>query len=63
MHGDLDPGVPVEQSIRLHNKQKEAGASTQLFIVKGAKHGGKEFLTEEVNKVILDFFNKVLKKK
>lgn len=63
MHGDLDPGVPVEQSIRLHNKQKEAGAPTQLYIVKGAKHGGKEFLTEEVNKVILNFFNKTLKGK
>jgi len=61
MHGDRDPGVPVEQSIRLHEKQKEAGASTQLYVVKGAGHGGKLFQTEEVNKVVLAFFNKVLK--
>ncbi|MCM8542271.1 MAG: alpha/beta hydrolase [Lentisphaeraceae bacterium] len=63
MHGDKDPGVPVDQSIRLHNKQKEVGAATELFIVKGAGHGGKLFLSEECNKVILTFFNKVLKGK
>ena len=63
MHGDKDPGVPVSQSTRLHEKQKELGAPTELFIVKGAGHGGKLFLTEECNKVILTFFNKVLKVK
>lgn len=63
MHGDMDPGVPVEQSIRLHEKQKELGAPTELFIVKGAGHGGKLFLSEECNKVILTFFDKVLKGK
>ena len=61
MHGDKDPGVPVEQSIKLHKKQKEVGAPSQLHIIKGGKHGGKEFMTEEVNKVILDFLNKHLK--
>lgn len=63
MHGDKDPGVPVEQSIRLHEKQKEAGAPSELFIVKGAGHGGKLFLSDECNKVVLTFFNKVLKGK
>ena len=61
MHGDKDPGVPIEQSIKLHNKQKEVGAPTKLYIVKGAGHGGKLFLTDEVNKVILDFFKESLK--
>lgn len=63
MHGDKDPGVPVSQSTRLHEKQKELGARTELFIVKGAGHGGKLFLTEECNKVILTFFDRVLKAK
>ncbi|MCM8535459.1 MAG: alpha/beta hydrolase [Lentisphaeraceae bacterium] len=61
MHGEKDPGVPLEQSIRLHKKQKELGVPTQLHIVKGAGHGGKEFLTPESNKVILDFLNKLFK--
>jgi acetyl esterase/lipase len=61
MHGDKDPGVPIEQSIRLHDKQKELGASSQFHIVKGAKHGGKEFTSDEVNKIILEFLNKTLK--
>lgn len=63
MHGDQDPGVPVEQSVKLHEKQKEAGAPSELFIVKGAGHGGKLFLSDECNKVVLTFFNKVLKGK
>lgn len=63
MHGDKDPGVPVSQSLRLHEKQKKLGAPTELFIVKGAGHGGKLFLSEECNKVVLTFFNKVLKGK
>jgi acetyl esterase/lipase len=62
MHGDEDPGVPIEQSHRLHAKQKKMGAPSQLHVVKGAKHGGKEFLTQEVNDIILKFFTKTLKK-
>lgn len=63
MHGDEDPGVPVEQSMKLYEKQKEIGAPTELFIVKGAGHGGKLFQTDEAKKVVLTFFNKVLKGK
>ena len=63
MHGDKDPGVPVEQSMKLHEKQKEIGAPTELFIVKGAGHGGKLFQTDEAKKVVLTFFDKVLKGK
>ncbi len=63
MHGEKDPGVPLEQSTKFHEKLKAAGVSSELFIVKGAGHGGKLFLTEECNKVILTFFDKVLKGK
>ena len=61
MHGELDPGVPLIQSKKLHAKQKEVGAPSELIIVKGAKHGGKEFMTEEMNQHILNFLKKVLK--
>jgi acetyl esterase/lipase len=58
MHGDKDPGVPIEQSLRLHEKQKQAGAPSELFIVKNAGHGGKRFFTPEANQVILKFLEK-----
>ncbi|WDE98673.1 alpha/beta hydrolase [Lentisphaera profundi] len=58
MHGDKDPAVPIEQSLRLHEKQKQAGAPSQLFIVKNAGHGGKLFMSPEANQVILDFLEK-----
>ena len=63
MHGEKDPGVPLEQSTKFHDKLKAAGVSSELFIVKGAGHGGKLFMAEECNKVILNFFDKVLKEK
>ncbi len=61
MHGDKDPGVPLEQSQRLHDKLTAAGGSSVLHVVEGAGHGGKQFQTEEVRQVILSFFEKHLR--
>ena len=60
MQGDQDPYVVPDQSVRLHKKQKEVGAPSELYMIKGAGHGGKLFHTEEANSVILTFLNKVL---
>lgn len=61
MHGDRDPGVPLEQSQRLHQKLKEAGVDSKLHIVKGAGHGGKAFQSPDVRAMILQFFNQHLR--
>lgn len=61
MHGDQDPGVPLEQSARFHRKLQAAGVPTTLHIVEGAGHGGKEFRTTDVQQVILRFFDRHLK--
>ncbi len=61
MHGDKDPGVPIEQSWKLHRKLEEAGVRSKMHVVLGAGHGGKEFQTEEVRAMILEFFNRELK--
>ncbi|MEK6233107.1 MAG: alpha/beta hydrolase fold domain-containing protein, partial [Planctomycetales bacterium] len=55
MHGDKDPGVPIEQSQRLHAKVQAKGASSTLHVVKGAGHGGKAFQSPESRQVVLDF--------
>lgn len=59
IHGDQDKQVPLEQSERLHKKLKEAGVPSTLHVIKGAGHGGKEFDSEEVRKLILTFLNDV----
>ncbi|MEZ5943433.1 MAG: prolyl oligopeptidase family serine peptidase [Planctomycetaceae bacterium] len=61
MHGEKDPGVPLEQSERLHEKLKAAGVESTFHIVPGAGHGGKEFQTPEVREIIREFFDKHLK--
>lgn len=62
VHGDQDPGVPIEQSERLAAALRQAGVQTTLHVVKGAGHGGKLFQTEEVNALVLSFFKQTLKK-
>lgn len=58
MHGDLDNIVPIEESITLNNLLKKAGVSSELIVVKGAKHA---FFSEkkELNEVA-KFFTKYL---
>jgi acetyl esterase/lipase len=61
MHGDQDPGVPLEQSQKLHAKLINAEVSSRLHIVKGAGHGGKQFATVESRTIVADFFKRTLK--
>ncbi|MCA9176347.1 MAG: alpha/beta hydrolase fold domain-containing protein [Planctomycetales bacterium] len=61
MHGSQDPGVPVEQSTKLHAKLLSAGVPSRLHIVEGAGHGGKLFQSPESRQVVLRFFNETLR--
>ncbi|QDU36959.1 Carboxylesterase NlhH [Maioricimonas rarisocia] len=60
MHGEKDPGVPLEQSERLHDRLTQAGVSSTLHVVPGAGHGGKEFRTSAVRAVVRKFFEQHL---
>jgi acetyl esterase/lipase len=60
VHGDADPTVPYQQSVKLHEKLKEAGVKTEFMTVPGGPHG--KFTKEqnsEVNKRIIDFLRSV----
>ena len=61
MHGEKDPGVPLSQSERLHDKLLTAGAQSELKVIANAGHGGKEFQTPEAKQFVLDFFSRTLK--
>lgn len=60
VHGDKDPLVPINQSQLLYDGLKRAGVSVHFHIIKGAGHG-KGFSGPEIEPMVGDFFDRVLK--
>ncbi len=60
MHGDKDTTVPLAQSQLLNDALKNAGATVEFQIIKGAGHGNG-FNTPKIAKTVSDFFEKNLK--
>jgi len=60
VHGDSDPIVPYEQSVKLQEKLNQAGVYNEFVTVEGGKHGGfaKE-KNSEISKSIIEFLKKV----
>ena len=62
IHGDKDPLVPYEQSVKLHKALDAAGVPHQLVTIPGGSHGG--FTSEENQKAwaaIREFLKKNVK--
>lgn len=56
VHGDADPTVPYQQSVKLHDKLVAAGVQTEFITVPGGLHGKFEKeKNSEVNKAIINF--------
>ena len=62
MHGQKDLLVPSHQSELLYDALRKAGIEVMLLRIEEAGHGGEDFRTPEVKTMIIDFFNKHLKK-
>lgn len=60
MHGDEDPGVPLQQSTQFHDRLRQHGVPSALKVIEGAGHGGKLFDTPEVREAVLQFFDRRL---
>jgi len=59
VHGNADPIVPYEQSVKLHQKLDAAGVYNEFITVDGGKHGGFEKdKNSEINKAIIEFLKK-----
>lgn len=58
VHGESDPGVPVEESRVLADALKKAGVEATLLVVPGAGHG---FITSAEAEKMLEFFDRHLK--
>ncbi|QXD32632.1 alpha/beta hydrolase [Candidatus Pelagisphaera phototrophica] len=63
MHGDEDPGVPIQQSIQFYDRLRKTGVPVQYEVVEGAGHGGKLFDTPEVKAIVRAFFYQYLKRR
>lgn len=62
MHGDSDTGVPLLQSQRLHRELCRNGVPSELSILKGAGHGGKQFQTHDSRAIVRTFFSRHLQR-
>ena len=47
-HGTKDTMVFCQQSVDLYHALKDAGKDVQLYLLRGADHGGAAFWTEEM---------------
>lgn len=59
-HGDLDPQVPINQSIQLYGKFRELRLPVQLEYVHGGGHGGKQFSDPALLQKVDQFLKKHL---
>ncbi len=59
-HGDLDPQVPINQSIQLYGKYRELKLPVQLEYVHGGGHGGKQFSDPSLIQKVDQFLKKHL---
>ncbi|WP_240772652.1 alpha/beta hydrolase [Phragmitibacter flavus] len=62
VHGDADKTVPLNQSELLFESLKNSGVSAQLHTIRGGGHGRPGFGSEEIAKLVVDFFDERLKK-
>jgi len=58
VHGEKDGTVPVSQAESLHDALKKAGGEVTLHVIKG---GGHVFGSQEIDKMVVEFFDKHLK--
>lgn len=57
-HGTKDRTINPRVSVVVYNRLKECGKDVNLYFLEGADHGGSEFWTEEIQEIIIEFFQK-----
>lgn len=62
MHGDADKSVSPSQTDKMYQALRAKGIDAERYIVPGAPHGGPYWVQEPVIKVMIDFFDKYMKK-
>jgi acetyl esterase/lipase len=62
MHGDADTSVSPSQTDKMYQALRAKGIDAERYVVPGAPHGGPYWVQESVMKVMIEFFNKYMKK-
>lgn len=62
MHGDADTSVSPSQTDKMYQALRAKGIDAERYIVPGAPHGGPYWVQEPVIKVMIEFFDKYMKK-
>lgn len=60
MHGDRDPLVPFNQSVRLYEAMKELGKEVRLIKMKGGSHAYFGFKSEKAIETVIQYLNQYL---
>lgn len=58
-HGTKDRTINPKVSVAVYNRLKQYGKDVKLYFLEGADHGGSEFWTEEVQEIVIRFFDEV----
>ncbi|NLI54630.1 MAG: alpha/beta hydrolase [Clostridiales bacterium] len=61
LHGTADEMVDVRESERYYDALTRAGVPAELYLLEGAGHCDRAFSQPEVQRIILDFFERYLK--
>ena len=61
-HGTEDKLVPVDQSVRMAKKLKDAGVPTQIVVLEGEGHGFTDATNQKSMQQMLDFLTERLRK-
>lgn len=59
IHGNADPIVPYEQSVKMYQALLEAEVQAEMICVENAPHEGT-FWSRQVHEIIMEYFNKNL---
>lgn len=57
-HGTKDRTINPRVSVVVYNQLKRCGKDVELYFLEGADHGGSEFWTEDIQKIIIQFINR-----
>ena len=61
LHGTKDRTVNTYESVQLYEKMKSCGKQVELYLLEGADHGGAEFWTEDVCRLVDEFAQDCMK--
>lgn len=62
LHGTKDKTVFCEQSVQLYRAMKEQGKEVELYLLRGADHGGAPFWTDQAIEVYHRFIQRCLQR-